>query len=121
MGCQKFARGPWPALDDYCKPASNLRRSQLLLAELHNGRNAHGSRGAHGLHRDRPPSGHQGLSRAAQHKQHKAAEHVYDERNRGFLSVRKARRTGQPTDKSAPQLALSGGVFGRTDSRRTRK
>ena len=75
MGCQKFARGPWPALDDYCKPASNLRRSQLLLAELHNGRNAHGSRGAHGLHRDRPPSGHQGLSRAAQHKQHKAAEH----------------------------------------------
>ena len=79
MGCQKFARGPWPALDDYCKPASNLRRSQLLLAELHDGHNAHGSRGAHGLHRERPPSGHQGLSRAAQHKQHKAAEHVYDE------------------------------------------
>ena len=80
MGCRTFARGPWPALDDYCKPASNLRRSQLLLAELHDGHNAHGSRGAHGLHRDRPPSGHQGLSRAAQHKQHKAAEHVYDER-----------------------------------------
>ena len=79
MGCRTFARGPWPALDDYCKPASNLRRSQLLLAELHDGRNAHGSRGAHGLHRDRPPSGHQGLSRVAQHKQHQAAEHVYDE------------------------------------------
>ena len=41
--------------------------------------------------------------------------------NRGVLSVRKARRTGQPTDKSAPELALSGGVFGRTDGRRTRK
>ena len=41
-------------MDDYCKPASDLRRSQLLLAELHNGRNAHGSPG--GVTFEEPPA-----------------------------------------------------------------